>query len=205
MYCGTRTNVEQHIAVLVVHNVVFKDLVVQGPWWLHGRRHVGWGGTDTNECGSSGEGRGTRMARGEEAQRRRRGIKRAKISAWHLCRRRRANKKLPSRLRRGARGANGLQRNSQRNPSWAPRSTRRGRRAQRDAAIAPWAARRCIGRLSDGRLAAGGRFVAVDGRRPGAGHDVGRAPRTAWWASQGCPASTPPPSAVSPRPRFAAL
>jgi hypothetical protein len=40
------TNVEQDCALfLLLDNVVFEDLVVQGLWWFHGRRHDGCGGS----------------------------------------------------------------------------------------------------------------------------------------------------------------
>ena len=39
-HSGKRTNIEQNCAILLfLDDVVLEDLVVQGPWRLHGRRH----------------------------------------------------------------------------------------------------------------------------------------------------------------------
>ena len=55
LYSAKRTNVEQNCAILLLlDNMVLKDLVVQGLRWFHGRRHGGdvkyrlYKGVDTN-------------------------------------------------------------------------------------------------------------------------------------------------------------
>jgi hypothetical protein len=54
MNCAQHTNVEQNCAIfLLLDNVVLEDLVVQGLWGFHSRRHGGYGQSESHKWAKS--------------------------------------------------------------------------------------------------------------------------------------------------------